>query len=84
MNQLLIKIIYLYKKIISPYLSSQCRYSPSCSSYALDALREYKLYKAIFLILIRIAKCNPLFSGGYDPVRGMNYIGEANNGKNNE
>ena len=43
MNQLLIKIIYFYKKVISPYLGSQCRYSPSCSSYALDALREYSL-----------------------------------------
>lgn len=84
MNLLLIKIIYFYKKIISPYLSSQCRYSPSCSSYALDALREYKVFKAIFLIFIRIAKCNPLFSGGYDPVRDMKYMGEVNNGKNNE
>ncbi len=61
-------VLKLYKKIISPFLPKACRYYPTCSEYAAQALRKYGLLKGIFLAVKRILKCNPLFEGGYDPV----------------
>jgi uncharacterized protein len=57
-----------YKVILSPLLPPACRYYPSCSTYAVQALRRHGLLKGGFLSAKRILKCNPLFPGGYDPV----------------
>ncbi|NIP32145.1 MAG: membrane protein insertion efficiency factor YidD [Candidatus Dadabacteria bacterium] len=64
----LIKLIKAYKYCISPFLHSNCRFHPSCSSYAIDALNQYGITKGLFLALKRISKCHPFNKGGYDPV----------------
>lgn len=62
-------IIKAYKYLISPILPSSCRFHPSCSEYALDALKKYGLAKGLWLTVKRIVRCHPLSDGGYDPVR---------------
>ncbi|MBN1498785.1 MAG: membrane protein insertion efficiency factor YidD [Spirochaetes bacterium] len=61
-------VLKIYKRIISPFLPKACRYYPTCSEYAAQALRKYGLIKGLFLAVKRILRCNPLFEGGYDPV----------------
>ena len=67
--KIFISFIKFYKKIISPFLGSNCRFHPSCSEYAIEAFNEYGLFKGLLLSTKRILKCNPLFKGGYDPVK---------------
>ena len=64
-----------YQTLISPYIAPSCRYYPSCSHYAKEAISKFGA-KGIFLILKRILKCNPFSSGGYDPVPKKLYINE--------
>jgi len=61
--------IKLYKLFISPLFPNVCRYSPSCSSYALEALEKYGLLDGGMLAVKRILKCNPFYPGGYDPLK---------------
>ena len=68
MNKLMIKIIRWYQKGISPNKPPRCRYSPTCSSYALTAYQRFNFFKATFLTVKRILKCNPLFKRKHDPV----------------
>lgn len=65
---LLIGFIKFYKKAISPYKRSKCRYIPTCSSYAIEAIQKYGPVKGSYLGIKRILRCNPLHEGGYDPV----------------
>ena len=65
---LLIKIIKIYKFLISPLLGNSCRYLPTCSEYSIDALKTYGFFKGVFLSLKRILSCHPWGSGGFDPV----------------
>ncbi|MGB9667740.1 MAG: membrane protein insertion efficiency factor YidD [Thermosulfidibacteraceae bacterium] len=65
----LILLIRLYKLLISPILGKNCRYYPSCSDYAIDAIRKYGPVKGLLMSIHRILKCNPLSKGGYDPVK---------------
>lgn len=60
--------IYVYKVTLSPFLGGQCRFVPTCSTYALDAYREHGVVRGTVLTARRIARCNPLSAGGYDPV----------------
>lgn len=69
MKNFLLKLIKFYRKKISPYRKSCCRYIPTCSEYAMQAISKYGALKGGFLALIRILKCNPLFKGGYDPLK---------------
>ncbi len=69
MRNILIFIINIYKKIISPILPKSCRFYPSCSIYAIDALRKYGAVRGSFKAIYRILRCNPFNKGGYDPVR---------------
>jgi len=62
-------LIKVYKYAVSPILPSSCRFYPSCSEYAIDALKKYGLLKGSWLTLKRIARCHPLSAGGHDPVR---------------
>ena len=62
-------LIKVYKYAVSPILPSSCRFYPSCSEYAIDALRKYGLLRGSWLTLKRIARCHPLSAGGHDPVR---------------
>jgi len=65
-------IIKAYQLILSPILGSNCRFSPTCSEYAIESLKSYGLIKGIFLTLIRIGKCHPWGSHGYDPIPSKN------------
>ena len=61
-------LIFIYKRVLSPHLHSACRYTPTCSQYAAEALRRHGLFKGSFLALKRILSCNPWGGSGYDPV----------------
>jgi len=65
---LLVWCIRGYQTFISPALPRSCKYYPSCSQYAIDALREYGLLRGIVLAVWRLLRCNPLSMGGIDPV----------------
>ena len=68
-RELLIKPILFYQKNISPRKgSSCCKYLPSCSQYAIDALREWGVFCGLALAFYRILRCNPFSKGGFDPV----------------
>lgn len=68
MKKLLIWLIRFYKKHISPLLPPLCRYYPTCSVYAVEAIEVHGALKGSFLALLRLLRCNRLFPGGYDPV----------------
>ncbi|MEO6729998.1 MAG: membrane protein insertion efficiency factor YidD [Ferruginibacter sp.] len=61
-------LIKLYQLIISPWLGNQCRYTPTCSHYGIEALRKYGPVKGLWLTVKRIARCNPWGGHGHDPV----------------
>lgn len=68
MNALFIALIRAYKALISPLLGSNCRFSPSCSTYAIEALQKKGTLKGLWLSTKRLCKCHPFHPGGYDPV----------------
>ena len=71
MKKILIFLINVYKKIISPifeYLGVHCKYYPTCSQYMKQAIEKYGVTKVLFLGIKRILKCNPFSKGGYDPL----------------
>lgn len=63
-----IKLIRFYKLTLSPYMGRQCRFTPTCSTYAIEALEKYGLLKGSLLAVWRILRCNPFGGSGYDPV----------------
>jgi len=68
MTRVLIAIVNFYRRYISPSFAPQCRYIPTCSRYALEALEKYGALKGSLLSLRRILRCHPFRKGGYDPV----------------
>ena len=66
MRKLLIALIRFYQSAISPYLGRNCRFHPTCSSYAIQALQQHGLVKGAWLALKRLLKCQPFHSGGVD------------------
>jgi putative membrane protein insertion efficiency factor len=60
--------IFAYQRFISPAIPRRCKYEPTCSRYALDAIREYGIIKGLVLGAWRLLRCNPWSHGGYDPV----------------
>ena len=62
-------IILIYQKLLSPLTPPSCKFSPTCSNYAVGAFKKHSLLKAFNLVLIRILKCHPWSKGGYDPVK---------------
>ena len=64
----LILLVRFYQKFISPYNHSCCRFTPTCSQYALEALRKYGPLKGSWLAFKRIIRCHPWGGSGYDPV----------------
>lgn len=69
MKKILIWLIDLYKKYISPLTSRHCRFTPSCSTYMKEAIEKYGVIKGVGKGILRILRCNPLFKGGYDPLK---------------
>ena len=65
----LIKLITLYKYLISPFIGHSCRYLPTCSEYSIEALKTFGLIKGLFLSFKRIVSCNPWSKGGFDPIK---------------
>ena len=69
MKRILIKMIQFYQRSISPYRPACCRFTPTCSAYALEAIRKYGAFKGGFMAFKRILRCNPFYKGdAYDPV----------------
>lgn len=68
MKTVLIKLIGFYRKGISPYKKPCCRFTPTCSEYAIEAIRIHGSIKGLGLALWRILRCNPFSKGGFDPV----------------
>lgn len=62
-------IIKIYQSFISPLLGPKCRFRPTCSDYAIEAIDVHGVVKGCFYSLLRILRCNPLFKGGFDPVK---------------
>ena len=60
--------LHLYRRVISPVMRPHCRYSPSCSEYALQAVRQYGVIRGAVLAAWRVVRCNPWSHGGVDPV----------------
>ena len=63
-----LKLIRFYKVCISPYLGNHCRYTPTCSQYAYEAISKYGIFKGGWLALKRLLRCHPWGGSGYDPV----------------
>lgn len=63
-----IQLIQLYRTMISPFRPAACRFTPTCSQYAVDALQEYGLFRGCWLACVRLAKCGPWHRGGWDPI----------------
>jgi putative membrane protein insertion efficiency factor len=63
-----IYVIELYRTMISPLRPPSCRFTPTCSQYAVDALREFGFLRGTWLSLARLAKCGPWHQGGWDPI----------------
>ncbi len=68
MKRVLIYLIKLYQRYVSPLKRTKCPYIPTCSQYGLEAIEKYGALKGSILAAWRILRCNPFSSGGYDPV----------------
>ena len=68
MRSLLIGIIKLYQYLLSPLFGQNCRFHPTCSQYAVEAINEHGVFKRGYLSMRRILKCHPFNEGGLDPV----------------
>ncbi|MDE3235029.1 MAG: membrane protein insertion efficiency factor YidD [Bacteroidota bacterium] len=63
-----ILLIRFYQYVISPAIGPKCRYTPTCSQYAVEALRKYGIFKGLWLAIKRISSCHPWGGHGHDPV----------------
>lgn len=68
MKYICIRLVKLYRKFISPLKPSCCRFTPTCSAYALEAFQKRGFFCGLILTVWRILRCNPFCRGGYDPV----------------
>ncbi|MFT2010057.1 membrane protein insertion efficiency factor YidD [Pontibacter sp. 13R65] len=67
-QKLLLGIIWVYQHVISPITPASCRYTPTCSAYAVQAIKKYGPFKGGWMGLKRIGRCHPWGGSGYDPV----------------
>mgnify|MGYP004542461289 FL=1 len=68
MRYIFIFFVTLYRRIISPLKPPCCRFTPTCSEYAIEAFRRFGAVKGLWLAIKRVCRCNPFYDGGYDPV----------------
>ena len=66
MRRVLVAPILAYQRVVSPLLAPRCRYHPSCSAYAVDAIREFGVFRGLVLAGWRLLRCNPWSPGGVD------------------
>lgn len=69
MKRIMISLIKFYRKNISPMSPPKCKYIPSCSQYALEAIDKYGAIKGGIMAVLRVLRCNPFSKGGFDPVK---------------
>lgn len=69
MKKVIINLIRFYRKNISPLKTPCCRYVPTCSQYAIEAIEKHRAFRGSLMAIWRILRCNPLSKGGYDPVK---------------
>ena len=67
-SRLLISLIRLYQLLLSPFFGSQCRFTPTCSHYAREAIEKHGSLRGSFYSIRRLLRCHPWHHGGYDPV----------------
>jgi putative membrane protein insertion efficiency factor len=68
MSRLLIQLVRIYQYLLSPFWGRHCRFTPTCSSYAIEALERHGALHGSWLATKRVLRCHPWHSGGYDPV----------------
>lgn len=67
-TSLLVALVKGYQLALSPFFGQQCRFTPTCSQYAIEALQAHSSVKGLLLIVKRISRCHPWHAGGHDPV----------------
>ncbi len=68
LSSILIALVHIYQSVISPITPASCRYTPTCSTYSIEALKKHGPFKGLYLSIKRILSCNPWGGSGYDPV----------------
>jgi len=68
MARILVALIRAYRYLLSPWWGNQCRFSPTCSEYAIEAIRRHGAWTGSWIALRRISRCHPWHAGGFDPV----------------
>lgn len=69
MRHIFVAFVRMYQKYVSPYTPALCRFSPTCSEYAAQAILRYGPVRGVGMALWRLCRCHPFHPGGYDPVR---------------
>lgn len=68
MKSIVVGLIRIYQRYVSPFTPPSCRYVPTCSQYAVESVSKYGVLKGLWLATKRISRCHPFHEGGYDPV----------------
>ena len=69
MKFVLLHLLRTYQLVISPLLPPACRFTPTCSAYAIEAIQEYGALRGFYMSMRRLLRCHPFHPGGYDPVK---------------
>ena len=69
MKLILVFLIRVYRLIVSPLLPPACRFTPTCSEYAMESIQKYGAARGTYLTVRRLLRCHPFHRGGYDPVK---------------
>jgi putative membrane protein insertion efficiency factor len=67
-RRMAVALLATYQKLVSPWLGANCRYRPTCSTYARQAIERFGVIRGGWLAVRRLGRCHPLHAGGYDPV----------------
>ena len=68
-RRIVVAPIVVYRRVISPLLPPRCKYAPTCSEYAVQAISEFGILRGLVLAVWRLLRCNPFSHGGFDPVQ---------------
>ncbi len=73
--------IVLYQRVVSPFIPRRCKYEPTCSRYAVEAIRDFGILRGLVLAGWRLLRCNPWSHGGYDPVEAQRVFRTSSDGE---